>query len=171
MNSVFLHESRRDLGQYGVAKERDQVNPYAQPKAFDVLGASLAIRDGFIFEQELLSSSLERLADFQRSCPQFSSELEIPIFCEVLCMSEAVLFRGYAPILPFQKGRALPVAAVLAAVDVEFSSHQFVAFRHIDLPRLSDPLLGILCKVCVSRLRPFVKTELIECYVFYVALK
>lgn len=94
----------------------------------------------------MLRGLTKSFACLQDACARFASEFKIPVLRDVLRMREAFFLRGLAPVLSGEVRGALPMAAILAFVEVEFASHEFVMFGHIQIASANGLENSILCK-------------------------
>src|SRR4051794_2681509 len=88
------------------------------PVAGDILRVALPFGDRAVFEFEYLSRFFEALLDLEHACARFAAQREVPVLREVHRLGERVLPGGGAPVLIVEIRGALPVARVLAFVDV-----------------------------------------------------
>jgi hypothetical protein len=59
MNSIFLYQTRRDLGEHLTAEERQQVNPKPVPMTLYIFRVPLTGREVLIFLPKLGGSKFE----------------------------------------------------------------------------------------------------------------
>ena len=98
---------------------------------FDVLGVALALGDDLVFALELRGGFAEGFLAADFAVAGLAAQFQIPVLGEVLGLREAVFLGGNAPVLAGEVGGALPVAAVVAPVDVDLAAEDGVLLWHI----------------------------------------
>ncbi len=99
VNAIFIDFASRDLGKHHAAEKRDQVTICTRVLSARIGRAPLSLRDDVEFAQGQLSRFAEQFSAFQLTVAELAAQLQIPVFCDFLCLREAVLFGGCAPIL------------------------------------------------------------------------
>ena len=130
MDTVFLHESRRDFGEHVVSEEREQMDPEFHLQGLHVEGASLPFGYDSVFQEELVGGLFECFADLEDARVVLSPQAEIPVLGNILGASQTVLASGLPPVLSFEVCGTLPVRAVFSAIEVELSFKKIVALLH-----------------------------------------
>ena len=149
---VILDPAGGDFGDRQIAEERVEVETDHPPLPSDVVSVPLTQRhrfelpfeDGGRLTEGLLSRPLRRhtLRDddrhlrHRRELPGlaeaiFSEAIEVPIARKLARDGDVRLLRRLTVVAAAQIGRALPVWAVLATIDVELALHERVRLRHM----------------------------------------
>src|ERR1039458_6732912 len=92
MDTVFIDLASRDLGKHHAAEKRDQVAICTRVLSARIGRAPLSLGDDVEFAQVQLSRFPEQFAAFQLAAAEFAAQLQIPVFCEFLCLREALLW-------------------------------------------------------------------------------
>jgi hypothetical protein len=90
MDAIFIDLASRDLGKNHAAEERDEMAIGTRVLSARIGRATLSLRHDVEFAQVQLRSFAERLAALQLTVAELASQLQIPVFCELLRFS-----RGY----------------------------------------------------------------------------
>ena len=107
-----------------MAEKRKKVLPQTSFVPINVLLVSLSLGDNRVLSDELVGSMGKELAVPEFTTFELALEFQIPVLGDVLRLGDTLLFRAHAEIPTVNERRALPVAAVIALVDVESASHQ-----------------------------------------------
>src|SRR5882757_9048671 len=91
---------------------------------------ALSLRHDVEFAQVQLRSLAEEFAAFQLTVAELAAQLQVPVFCELLCLREAVFFGSGAPVLSGQIACALPTRTIRTFVDVNLATEDGVIFGH-----------------------------------------
>lgn len=142
VNTVFLHQARRDFCEHLVAEEGQEVPLDDDLEAVHPAGAALPLSDYFVFAQELFRRLFELPAVSELAGTVPAAQFQIPVLGKVLRRGQALFLCADAVVPAAQVGRALLVPAVLAFVDVQLSAKEFVV-RHCRVFRV------VSCKTCV----------------------
>lgn len=162
MDAVILHQTGRDLGEKRFPEKRLQMHPQPVPMVLDIFRVAFPGREGGIFLPKLVSCGFETPAGLQLTGTELPFEAEKPILSDVLGPFEALLAGAGAEILPVHGGRALPVAAPLAPVDMQFAIEKLVMGRHRTTSRHCATPQAKVCKKCVGIFVTISVTQVIE---------
>ena len=91
---------------------------------------ALAERDHLVLALELRRRFAKCPAVPERASTLFAAQLQIPVLGKVLGTGQTVFLGADAAVTTAEIGRALPVSAVLAFVDMEFSSYELMLLGH-----------------------------------------
>ena len=100
VNAICIDFASRDLGKHHTAEKRDQMTICTHVLSARIGRAPFSLRDDVEFAQIQLSRFAEQFPAFQVAVAEFAEQLQIPVFCDFLCLRETVFFRGRASILP-----------------------------------------------------------------------
>jgi hypothetical protein len=115
-----------------------QIEP--QPVAFYPSWVALEFRDDFVFFEELRRRLAEGLLGlllwrgFKETRAGFAAQFEISVLRDLFGLREQIALRAGAVLLTVHRSRALPERAVVALIDLDFATKNFVR-RHMTLLR------------------------------------
>src|SRR5579863_5661129 len=150
MDSVLLHESGSDFGDGFLPEVGEQMDAKAPLMFGDIGGGTLVGDQRGDLAQKLVGGILETLAGLEFADSGLAPEFKEPVLGKLFRLGERLLFGADAKITAMQIGRALPVARVLALIDMEFTAVEIVALRHTRTHTRFLPKNQGLCKGCVS---------------------
>jgi hypothetical protein len=105
----------------------------------------VAAGDHVVFALELLRANLERLLSVDRAAALQAAQPEISLLGKILGAGETVFLRPHPAVFAGKVGRSLPVAAVVAATDMDLSAHDGVMIGHdMDLARRSSKCVTVV---------------------------
>ena len=118
-----MHQILRDLLEPFIAEKRQEMTFKLRSERFQITRVSLALRQQGAFLQEMLRRFRERLAGNKKPRTAFAPQTKIPILGNIFCMCQAIFPGRASPVPSVDIRSALPFAAILPAINVEFASH------------------------------------------------
>src|SRR5580658_7326353 len=122
------------------------MKPEASAVAFHVLGIALALGDDLVLALELHSGFAKGFFVVYFAVAGLAAQLEIPVFGEVLGLTQAVFLGGNPPVLAGEVGGTLPATAIVASIDVDLAAENCVFLWH----RAQAAETAKLCNTCAS---------------------
>src|SRR5450756_348274 len=98
-DTILVDFARGDCRKHHVAEERDQMAICTRVLSARVGRAPFSLRDDVEFPQVQLTCFAEQFSAFQLTVAELAAQLQIPVFCDFLCLRKTVFFRGRASIL------------------------------------------------------------------------
>lgn len=98
-DSILVDFARGDSREHHVAEERDEVAIRTHVFSARIDRVPFPLREDVEFAQVQLTRFAEQSPAFQLSVAELAAQLQIPIFCNFLCLRETVFLRGRASIL------------------------------------------------------------------------